>query len=55
MSHTTRPASTRPYADRHDAFGQDDDRLPIPVAVPVIVALSLALWVGIGFAVSALL
>lgn len=38
-----------------DALESDADRLPLHVAVPIVIALNLSLWLGIGFAIRALL
>jgi hypothetical protein len=55
MRPTIHSASSSLYRERHGTVQSDTDRLPIHIAGPIIVALSLSLWVGIGFAVSALL
>lgn len=38
-----------------DYIDSDADRLPLHVAVPIVIALNLSLWLGIGFAIRALL
>ena len=38
-----------------EAFEAGFDRLPLNVAMPIVLALNLSLWVGIGFAIRALL
>jgi hypothetical protein len=38
-----------------DFVESDADRLPLQMAVPIVIALNLSLWLGIGFAIRALL